>query len=540
MPAWRYLLYRIGAWASAPVSSIGGNPMKQSIRSLVLLSVVYFACEDASIPPRYPPSITSFNATPEVILEGEAVQFTMRVATDIELARGIVDYRDGTRRDTLGLSGISDSGHTSHVYFVAGFYYPTFTVEDIAGQVTVDTTRVYVRANEPPMIIGMLTGAEGMVSRFPKRVLATDPEGDSISISISPVSPGLVFQFNASNDSVIFYLTDPDESGLKQAKITAVDQKNRIVERVIDIQFAPRDDIRGRVHDRFEGTYLAGYRPEAVMQGAFTGWVEATTDGQTAKVPVDASGSYVLPKLSTGNHTLRAFLTNGMDSSFIAAYKVASGDRTSDIGVETNAGTGMPLGKLLLLYQSVNFRIRHGMASAGNLNGMNLKNDPAHYVYYLIGRDTMLIWLNAKRLTAEQQNWFESEIQSRCLAHLPAQYRPRIIRAAPNDPLPVGKPGPNEVMPNSGYVFIYANLFQQVTDVQINLWDECCNEIYDSGRIAFNGGDATGPPTVFQSGTSCKRLAHPFRAAALYRIATLMTRARERSTLCLTLRQSRT
>ena len=159
--------------------------MKHSIRSLVLLSVVFFACEDASIPPRYPPSITSFSASPETILEGETVQFTMHVATDIVLARGIVDYRDGTKRDTLGLSGTSDSGHTSHVYSVAGTYDPILAVEDIAGQVTADTIRVYVRANQVPWIVGLLTGAEGTVSRVSKRVLATDPEGDAFTISVS-------------------------------------------------------------------------------------------------------------------------------------------------------------------------------------------------------------------------------------------------------------------------------------------------------------------------------------------------------------------
>ena len=475
--------------------------MQTPIRSLALGSImligVFPGCEDASIPPRYPPSITSFYAIPETILEDEAVQFTMHVATDIELAHGIVDYRDGTRRDTLMLSGTSDSGHTTHVYAVPGTYEPTFAVEDIAGQVTVDTTRVYVRANQLPQITSRLTGVEGAVSRVPKGVLAADPEGDSFTIAVSPVSPGLVFQFNSSHDSVIYYLADRNGNGVKQGKVTVVDQKNRTVEKVIDIQFAPRDDISGRVLDRFEGTYLAGYRPAAVMQGPFTGWVEATTSGQTARVPVDASGAYLLSKLPTGIHALRAFITNGRDSSFVAANKTSSGDQVLDIRVETNAGTGMSLGKLLFMYQTVNFRIRHGMASEGQLNGMNLKNDPAHYVYYLLGRDTTLYWLNAKHLTPEQQNWFESEIQERCLAHLPAQYRPRIIKGGPNDPAPMRSSGINTVMPNWGFVIVYANLLQQVTDSQISLWDDYGLEIYDAGRIALNGGDVSTPPYGF-------------------------------------------
>ena len=475
--------------------------MKTSICSLALSSIlfsgVFLGCEDASIPPRLPPSVTSFTATPGVILEGESVQFTMYAAADIGLAAGIVNYGDGTKRDTLNLSGSSDSGRTSHVYLLPGMFEPTFTVEDGARQVTVETTKVFVRANEPPWITSLLTGAEGTVSRVPKRVLAADPEGDSITITVAPVSPGLVFQFNASNDSVIYYLTDPDENGVKQAKITAVDQKNRIVERVIEIQFAPRDDISGRVLDRFEGTYLAGYRPGAVMQGPFTGWVEATTDGQTAKVAVDAGGRYVLPKLSSGNHTIRAFITNGRDSSFIAAYKISPVDRTLDIGVETNAGTGMPLGKLLLFYQLVNFRTRCCEGNQGTLTGMNLKSDPTHYIYYLSGRDTSLYWLNAKQFTAEQENWLESEIQSRCLAHLPPQYRPLIIKGGPNDLLPVRRTGPSELTPAAGYVIVYANLLQQVTDAQMTLWEGPGPEYRDCGRIALNGGDVPGPPFGF-------------------------------------------
>lgn len=473
--------------------------MHTSIRSLALSLVPIIGylsgCDDASIPSRIPPSVTFFSASPTTIREGDAVQFNMHAAADIGLARAVVDYGDGTKKDTLDLSGVSDSGHTSHVFLVAGTYDVTIAVEDGSGQVSVGSAKVTVNIDQLPQISNHLTGAEGIITWLPKRSLAYDPEGDSFTIAVSPVSPGLVFQLNASNDSVVFYLTNRDENGVKQGNVTVVDRKNRTEERVIEIQFVPRDDISGRVLDRFEGTYLAGYRPDAVMQGPFTGWVEAS--GQSARVPVDANGAYLLPKLPTGDHTLRAFITNGRDSSFIAAYKVLAGDQTFDIRVETNAGTGMPLARLLGFYRLVNFRNRSGTGDQGTLTGMNLKGDPSHYIYYLSGRDTSLYWLNAKRFTAEQQNWLESEILSRCLAHLPPQNRPRIMKGGPNDPLPLRRPGPNELSPAAGYVIVYANLLQQVTDAQITLWEEHGPEYRDCARIALNGGEVSGPPFGF-------------------------------------------
>jgi hypothetical protein len=271
---------------------------------------------------------------------------------------------------------------------------------------------------------------------------------------------------------------------------------NRTVERVITIEFAPLDDIRGRVRDRFDGTYLAGYKPAAVMQGPFTGWVAAVSDWDSVKVPVDADGRYALPKLPPAKHTLRAFLTNGRDSSFIATYTVSSGDQTFDIGVETNAGTGMPLRRLLSMYQTVNFRSE---SWGSGLVGSDLKGAASNYAYYLVGKDMATPWLNAKRLTAEQQNWLAHEIQTRCLAHLPSANRPRIVNGGPNDTLPVGeKNSPyadrTSVLYN-GSMIIYANSAPWRNDLTI--WEVVYDPIYDYARIALDGGDDPAPPYGF-------------------------------------------
>ncbi len=476
------------------------NPISRLVLTSILLTVASPGCEDSGVVPPVLPTVTSFSASPRNILEGDTVRFIVRAAADNGLLRGMIDYRDGTRIDTASLSGLRDSARTSHAYRVPGIYKPTLTLEDASGERAIASDSVYVRSNLLPQIINRLTGFEGSVSRAAKGVLATDPEGDSFAISVSPVSSGLIFQMNASNDSVVYYLANRDDNGTKQGKITVVDQKNRTTERVIDIVFAPLDDISGRVRDRFEGTYLASFNPAVIMQGPFTGWVEAITETERVKVSVDAGGHYALPKLPLSKHTLRAFITNGADSSFVATSQVSAGDQTFDISVETNAGTGMPLVRLLWLYQNVNFRGRDGLASPGWLTGINLKNNAAHYVYYLLGKDTMSTWLNAKRFTPEQQNWIESEIQARCFAHLPPTHRPRFVKGGPNDPVPLrgGSIGGYPIaLPYDGYVIVYANVLQQASDGQATLWDERYDGLYDCARIALNGGDMPAAPYGF-------------------------------------------
>jgi hypothetical protein len=473
------------------------NPICSLALGLLLLSIVSVGCEDFGVIPPVLPSVVSFTASPTNILEGQSVQFRLLAAADNGLARGIIDYRDGTKSDTVILSGNSDSAQTSHPYLVPGIYKPTLTLEDASGQKAVASDSVYVRSNQLPQIISGLAGTEGAVSRAAKRILASDPEGDPLTISVSPVSPGLIFHLNATGDTVIYYLADRDDNGTKQAKITVVDQKNRTVERVINVWFSALDDIRGRVLDRFEGTHLAFYNPAAVMQGPYTGWVTATTGGGTVKVSVDADGIYAFPKLPPADRTLRAFITNGRDSSFVVSYPLSSGDHTFDVGVETNAGTNMPLGKLLSMYQLVNFRTRYGMTEPGTLNGINLRNMASNYFYYLLGRDTMLFGLNTRGFTREQQDWLVGEIQARCFAHLPPGHRPIMIEGGLSDPVPVTAGAiPADLRTKSGYAILYADP-TQTGDGWMKVWEFRPGEVYDGARIGLKGGDVAGAPYGF-------------------------------------------
>jgi hypothetical protein len=473
------------------------TPICSLALGLILLSIFSVGCEDFGVIPPVLPSVVSFTASPTNILEGQSVQFKLLAAADNGLVRGIINYRDGAKSDTVILSGNSDSAQTSHPYLVPGIYKPTLTLEDASGQKAVASDSVFVRSNQLPQIISELAGTEGVVSRAATRILASDPEGDPLTISVSPVSPGLVFHVNSTGDSVIYYLADRDDNGTKQAKVTVVDQKNRTMERVISVWFSPLDDIRGRVLDRFEGTYLASYHPAAVMQGPFTGWVTATTGAGTIKAFVDAGGNYAFPKLPPANRTLRAFITNGMDSSFVASYPLSSGDHTFDVGVETNAGTGMPLGRLLSMYQLVNFRARDGMTDPGTLTGINLRNMASNYFYYLLGRDTMLWGLNTRGFTREQQDWMVGQIQARCFAHLPPGHRPIMIEGGLSDPFPIKTgPTPADLHTASGYAILYADP-TQTGDGQMKVWEFPPNGVNDGARIGLKGGDVAGAPYGF-------------------------------------------
>jgi hypothetical protein len=468
------------------------NPIRWLPPVLLLAFALPLGCSDLGLTPPILPTVVSFKVTPKSILEGDTVVVRLRAAADNGLAWGIIDYLDGTKRDSVRLSGFRDSAQTAHAFLTAGIFRPTLILVDVKGEKSMASDSVFVRANQLPQITNALYGNEGSVSLIPKTALAFDPEGDAFTVSVSPVSPGLVFQLNARKDSVVYYLTNPDDNGTKQGKVTVVDQKNRIEEKVIDIVFNPLDDISGRVHDRFDGTYLASYAPAAVMHGPFTGWVESSSTYNTVRVPVDASGNYVFPKQFSVNRTLRAFITNGVDSSFIATYQLTAGDQTFDIGVETNAGTGMPLSRLLAMYQVVNFRSVDGLNQPGWLTGIDLKQNGPFYVYYLFGRDTSITWFNAHHFTAAQENWLESVIQTRCFAHIDPAHRPHIFKGGPTDPIPLTIGGGN--IPSNRNVIVYANLIPQVTDGEITMWGLIPDGVYAVGRIALNWSDTLSPP----------------------------------------------
>jgi hypothetical protein len=467
---------------------------------LFLLGFILLGCDDFGIVPPVPPRVEMFSATPRSVKEEDTVRFAIRVSDDLGLVRGLLNYQDGSFIDTLHFHGFVDSARTSHVYHGGGQFAPTLVVEDVSRVATSDTSYVSVGGRPLPTVSSLLDGVEGASSIRSIKNLVWSVGNDTLTITVSPVSPGLIFAKNVTGDSVHYALIDPNDQGTKQARVVVVDRWNRMVDRTIDVVFAPRDDISGRVFDRFEGSYLATLKPEVVMQGPFTGWVEGTTFGypDTVRTTISGSGDYTLPKLSVGRHILRAFITNGRDSSFVATYRINSGDQTFGIGVESNAGTGMPLVRLLWFYQTVNFHTRTGSLTDSWLTGMDLKRDPSHYVYYLTGKDTIAAWLAAKHSTVEQQDWMESEIL-KALVHIPPDHRPRIVKGGPNDVLPLRGGGQFNIpfIPKSGYMLVCANQIATQTDGYITVWDEFFDAVIDCGRIALNGGDIATPPYGF-------------------------------------------
>jgi hypothetical protein len=470
-----------------------------------LLVVCALACRDFGIVPPEPPAIALFSISPASVREGDTLHFFVRASDDIGLERASVDCRDGTTI-VVPLSGHADSVTLAHVYNTGGIFEPHLTVEDVSGAIAEANKRLLVGFDPLPLIPPSLRGLEGEVSRVARKALAYDPEGDSVTIAVTPVSTDLILQFNPGGDSLRYSLADPNANGLRQVRVTVVDHKNRIEEKVVDIFFDPRDDISGHVFDRLEGTYLASLKSVVVMRPPYSGWVEAVTNGTTTRTSVNGDGSYAFPKIPSSNHSIRGFVTNGADSSFVASISVTAGDRTCDIGVETNAGTGMPLERLLALYQIANFRSRDGMGQPGWLTGINLRWDAVVYKVYLVGKDTSTYWLHTKHFTPEQQDWVANQIVERWYPHIPPALRPAIVKGGPSDPLPIKRIGPTDISPLTGYLIIYANLIPQVNDGRLGFWDERRDGVYTSGSLALNGGDQVSPPYGFSLTTLLRGL----------------------------------
>jgi hypothetical protein len=116
-------------------------------------------CEDSGFPLHNLPSVISFSAGPRNVFEEQAVQFKVHAAAELGLARGIIDLRDGTKRDTVNLSGSEDSAQTSHVYLIPGIFKPTYTLEDVSGRRATSSDSVFVRIDQ------LISGSNGLFPR---------------------------------------------------------------------------------------------------------------------------------------------------------------------------------------------------------------------------------------------------------------------------------------------------------------------------------------------------------------------------------------
>lgn len=159
-----------GSFLNAPCAHFTRLPPGACMKSsmfrlappLIFSGCLFFGCEDLGVTPPVLPSVVSFTADPNSVLEGDTIIFSFRAASQKGLARGIIDYLDGTKRDSVALSGTRDSAHASHVYLQPGWYKPTLTLEDVAGERSGAADTVYVRANSLPVITtSQLWGIEG-------------------------------------------------------------------------------------------------------------------------------------------------------------------------------------------------------------------------------------------------------------------------------------------------------------------------------------------------------------------------------------------
>ena len=105
------------------------------------------------------------------------------------------------------------------------------------------------------------------------------------------------------------------------------------VEKTVPVVVVPRDDITGKVIDYSLGSILATVNPAVVMQGPVTGYADIITGTDSLRLFLDAFGNFKTPKWASAQHRLRAFMTNGIDSSYVSTTILAKGDANVNLKV---------------------------------------------------------------------------------------------------------------------------------------------------------------------------------------------------------------
>lgn len=408
-----------------PESTPSGGFIMKSQHLLTFVACVFlFGCKSDSTAPvdsDQPPSVESFLSRLVAAREFKLI-FTIK-DPDSPLDSVSISFGDATPSRVLRAWGQTRTDSIFYTYTSEGQYAALLTVFS-KGKTGSKNTTVSAGDLPPVIMLSSLSGSEGSLKRIAKAGLAHDPENDPFTLEVSSQSAGFLARF--VGDSLEYGCTDPDVNGTFSLLLRATDNRSRVVEKTVPVSIAARDDISGRVHDIMEGQYVVAAHPELVMQGPFTGWVKI--DGQT--YAVDANGNFASAKLVPGTHTIERFLTNGIDSSFIASDDVAAGDRTFDAFVHTNAGTRLTLDALRQFYFEANLRAR-----GNRLNGFDFSNAQSQR-YYLAGKDTAIAGLVLRRLTPNQQDGAEYTIVNDWFVLLPPDKRPQIYKAPQGESLP--------------------------------------------------------------------------------------------------------
>lgn len=390
------------------------------------------------------PVVNTWTANPPSVLVGGTVTFPYNASdSDSNLDSLVASFEPGARQ-VLTPGTAQASGQLNHTYNTPGTYNTTLTAWSKGKSAQRSASVVVSTDPAPNIILNAVNTPEGSHKRIAKSAIATD--NDPLTFEAFSQHANLLAQF--VGDSLDIRGADEDVNGTYQLLLRVRDTHNNTVEKTVPVTIDPRDVISGRVRDIMEGQYVVSAHPELVMQGPFTGWVKV--DG--VAYSVDGNGNFKTGKLIPSAHTIERFLTNGVDSSFVATDNVASGDRVFDAFVHTNAGTGVTLDALRQFYFEANFRYFQN-----RLTGFDFSN-ALNQRFYLAGKDTTIGITVLQRLTPNQQNGVEFAIMNDWFALLPPDKRPQIYKAPQGESIPYIIENGNWRPPHgTGHLFIQNN-----------------------------------------------------------------------------------
>ncbi|MGB6650050.1 MAG: hypothetical protein WBG01_16095, partial [Bacteroidota bacterium] len=436
----------------------------------ISLSVFFFSCKEEITPPPTPPEevdnppvVQRFFATPNSGTEPITVTFTLRATDDNGLDSLVVDFGDASRQVIDSQQKKDTSLELSHQYNSPSVS-ARLTAYDTEGQSDTSQVQLSIVGNRLPTIqVIQLDGVEGSEGKIAVSELVTDTEGDPFTVEVSSEVP---LETSIENDTLKYKLNDNDLNGTYFLTLTVTDHRDRVVEREIPAIFEARDEISGTVRDILKGKYIETVSPWLIMQGAFSGWVDVITGGDSIRVSVDANGQFTTPKLLPQEHWLKAFLTNGSDSSFVHTYTFSSGDRTVILDVNTNTGTddvggkgSLPLYVLNTLYeQAAMFGQAENNVLVDKLRGIDLRRNGRDYTFWINAKDTSARGITYGAFTQSEQNLLDSLITNGIYAFLPSESQPNIYKAQTSDNMPlswIDLQGQQALSPRVGVVLIY-------------------------------------------------------------------------------------
>jgi len=418
----------------------------------------------------------------------EVVQITYRIRDDSGIVSMIVNFSPDSTIDSIFQPARTYvQGSLGHRFTESGTYVPRMIVRDSRGLSDTATIRLDVMENLPPIILlDAIPCEEGSSAIYPVSSVAVDPEGNLASLSAVSFSTDI--DAIVEQDTLRVSPSHGDINGSRGLQLVAIDDRGLRTERTVFVDIAPRDDIYGRVHDALEGTTAGTLNPALVLQGPFTSGSYVAIDG--VPVPLNGDGTYRADNLEERGHILTAFVTNGIDSSFVLNVELRSGDQTFNPALHTNAGTGLDLRLLWDFYDEANMKL------SGRIGGIDFDHAES-FVYYFPGKDS----LDREGMIPEEQSTLESWLVNEIFPYLPPSQRPRIVKGNSADVLPGGlkrRPGGDTAwIPTNGYCIVWKKSSQTSAGAITLFNEDPVDDITESAQISLRYDRTWQPATGF-------------------------------------------